>query len=521
MPGTVNTSLARALYTMLAWQALVLCAVTVLVFLGWRAVRYGRAQRPDDGWNEYPVEPRGRKVLRIGIGVLWLVDGLLQAQPAMPSGFFQQMLAPDLADAPGWLVSLVDPVARVWLQHPVAADAATVWLQIGLGIGILVGGRGFLSRAVLLSSVAWAGFVWVFGELMGGLTDPAASWLTGAPGAALLYIVGAALLLAPWSSWDLGLAAAWARRSVGLTFLLGAALQSLPRSGYWTPTGLSTLFADVANGGLPGAPAAPVRWLAQVLPSNAGLANAVVVAGVAALGLGLLVGRFGRLFTILAAAACFLAWWFGQGFGVFGGLGTDPNTAAVLLVLLGAGWPGWACVPTTEGASSEGSRQPRPTPVSALWGAVAVAAVVVLPFVALLDVARAPSATAAIGDSGGAVELSPTPAPDIVLTDQHGDPLALHDFRGDLVFIAFLDPVCLDNCPLMANQLSTAVRLLGPAGRSIQILAVDVNPTFNAVRDVRTFTDEHGLGSLPNWHFVTGSNDQFEAVLADYRQSVS
>jgi hypothetical protein len=33
-------------------------------------------------------EPRGRRVLRIGFGVLWLFDGLLQAQPQMAAGLF-------------------------------------------------------------------------------------------------------------------------------------------------------------------------------------------------------------------------------------------------------------------------------------------------------------------------------------------------------------------------------------------------------------------------------------------------
>jgi hypothetical protein len=30
------------------------------------------------------AEPTGRRLLRIGFGLLWLLDGILQAQPAMP-----------------------------------------------------------------------------------------------------------------------------------------------------------------------------------------------------------------------------------------------------------------------------------------------------------------------------------------------------------------------------------------------------------------------------------------------------
>ena len=517
MPGELNTSLAHPLYAMLGWQALVLGGATAALFFGWWALQRRRPRVAVD----HMVEPRGRKYLRIGLGVLWLVDGLLQAQPAMPSGFIQQVLAPQLNDAPDWLYGLVDPFARLWLQHPVAADAITVWVQIGLGVGILVGGRGLWARAVLLGSIAWAGFVWVFGELLGGLTDPAVSWLTGAPGAALLYVVGAVLLLLRWSAWESGSAALWARRSVGATFLLGAVLQALPRGGYWTAKGLPGLLDDAARGGLPGPLAAPVQWLGQAIPSFAGVVNADLVLVLAVVGLGLLLGVAPRSLTVAAAVVCFLGWWFGQAFGVFGGLGTDPNTGAVLLVLLVGGWPGWTSAPAEEPVRDDQPAGERTRRVSALVGAAAFAALLVLPVVALVGMLGPPSAMAAIGDSGGIAELSPQAAPAIALTDQHGKPLALRDLRGDLVLVSFLDPVCFDNCPLMANQMATAIRLLGRDGRSVQILAVDVNPTFNAVADVKTFTDEHGLATLPNWHFVTGSTQQVGAVLAAYGQSVS
>jgi hypothetical protein len=39
------------------------------------------------------AEPKGRRVIRIGFGVLWIIDGLLQAQPAMPLGLAGRGLA--------------------------------------------------------------------------------------------------------------------------------------------------------------------------------------------------------------------------------------------------------------------------------------------------------------------------------------------------------------------------------------------------------------------------------------------
>ena len=179
-----STALAGALYSALLWQLALLLVVSGAVVA---VVMRRRGATGSPGW--LVTEPTGRRVLRVSLGVLWIVDGLLQAQPAMPASFVPETIAPSLAAAPDWLFAVVDPFSRLWLQHPVAADAVTVWIQVGLGLGILVGGSGRLARSLLVASAAWAGFVWVVGELVGGLTDPQASWLTGAPGAALLYVV--------------------------------------------------------------------------------------------------------------------------------------------------------------------------------------------------------------------------------------------------------------------------------------------------------------------------------------------
>src|SRR6478672_7071661 len=52
-------------------------------------------------------EPRWRAVLRIGFGLLWVIDGLLQAQPAMV-GLATQVIKPDSSESPSWVRSIVD-----------------------------------------------------------------------------------------------------------------------------------------------------------------------------------------------------------------------------------------------------------------------------------------------------------------------------------------------------------------------------------------------------------------------------
>jgi cytochrome oxidase Cu insertion factor (SCO1/SenC/PrrC family)/uncharacterized membrane protein YphA (DoxX/SURF4 family) len=517
-PITENTALAGDLYTTLMWQVVLLLALSTLVFGLWLL------RRPLRGSSDSStVEPTGRRILRIAVGGLWILDGLLQAQPSMPGSFVQMTIAPKLEAVPDWLFGAVDPFTRTWLQHPIAADAVTVWIQVGLGIAILVGGSGRLARAALLGSASWAIFVWVIGELLGDLTSPGASWLTGAPGAALLYAAASLILLLPARSWQRDGTARLLRRIVGVVLVGGAALQALPNSKYWAPSGLFNALSGVAVGGVPGPLGAPVQWLATVLPPHATLANAVLVGLLLVIGGGLLLTVLPRTLSVAAFVLCLGSWWFGQGFGIFGGTGTDPNSGVVLMVLLVAGWPRAevAVVLPADATPDFQTVSAVPTRLRVAGAILAVGSLIVLPLISGFTLLGPVTAQAAEGDSGGIIATAPEQSPDFTLTDQNGRSLAMHDLRGKLTLVVFLDPECFDSCPLMANQLATAVRSLGPRAASVAILAVDVNPVFNTVPDVRTFTIEHGLVDLPSWHFVTGSATDIGAVLADFGQGVT
>ena len=88
--------------------------------------------------------------------------------------------------------------------------------------------------------------------------------------------------------------------------------------------------------------------------------------------------------------------------------------------------------------------------------------------------------------------------------------------RGTLTLVTFLDPVCSDDCPIIANQIAAADRALGPLAGLIQIVAIYTNPIFHQVEDVEAFTRSHGLGDLSNWHFLVGTPAQLGDVLSSY-----
>jgi cytochrome oxidase Cu insertion factor (SCO1/SenC/PrrC family) len=102
------------------------------------------------------------------------------------------------------------------------------------------------------------------------------------------------------------------------------------------------------------------------------------------------------------------------------------------------------------------------------------------------------------------LSISHRAAPRFALTDQDDKSVTSSGLQGKLTLLTFLDPVCSDDCPVIANQLAQADRELGPLAQRIEIVAIDSNPLFHHVSDVEAFTTSHGLQDLANWHFVTG-----------------
>ena len=144
---------------------------------------------------------RWRQLLRIGFGVIWIFDGLLQAQPAMAEGLPSQVIQPAAATSPGWVQHIVNWAGTSWSYHPIQAGASAVWIQIGIGVLLITAPRGSWSRLAGLASVGWALVVWVFGEAFGGIFAPGLTWLFGAPGAAVFYLAAGLLIAAPERSW--------------------------------------------------------------------------------------------------------------------------------------------------------------------------------------------------------------------------------------------------------------------------------------------------------------------------------
>ena len=95
---------------------------------------------------------------------------------------------------------------------------------------------GTWSRLAGLAAVAWGLVVWVFGESFGGIFAPGLSWLTGAPGAVLIYVVAGALVALPEDAWRSPRLGRLLLAGTGVFFLGMAVLQAWPGRGFWQGT---------------------------------------------------------------------------------------------------------------------------------------------------------------------------------------------------------------------------------------------------------------------------------------------
>lgn len=118
--------------------------------------------------------------------------------------------------------------------------------------------------------------------------------------------------------------------------------------------------------------------------------------------------------------------------------------------------------------------------------------------------------------------VSPTPtdpvtAPHYRLTDQHGRVIDSDALHGRVAVLTFNDDRCLDQCAMLANDIVAADHDLTPTARAnVVFVSINANPYYPAVNDVRSWSDQHGLDTLSNWHFLTGAPSQLASAARAY-----
>jgi cytochrome oxidase Cu insertion factor (SCO1/SenC/PrrC family) len=542
---TYDPTITSAFRNSLLHQLLIVLVVAALLMIAWNVIRTIRLRRAAAGTASTSsagiamAEPLARAVLRVSFGAIWILDGLLQAQQAMPLGLPGGVLTPAASSSPRWVQDLVNSGATIWSNHPITAATASVWIQVGVGLFLLVAPRGYWSRTAGAVSAGWGLTVWVFGEAFGGIFGHGSSWMFGSPGAVLFYVVAGGLVALPDRAWATPRTGRGILRAMGIFFIGMAVLQAWPGRGTWsgqatptaTPGVVTSMVQQMSQVSQPSVVASWVRWFGQVDAAHGWGVNLFVVLALVGIGACFVSGdaRAARFGVIAGILLCVADWVLVQDMGFFGGVGTDPNSMIPMAIVFTSGYLGMVRLPRSsealEPSAAADTRQvrhgaPDPFAPSDLWrllAAVGALAMVLIGAAPMALAATNPHADPILAEAvNGTPNVVNFPAYKFTLTDQSNRTVSLDSLRGRTVVLTFLDPVCTTDCPIIAQELRAADQQLGSAAAGVDLVAVVNNPLFLTSAATNAFDRQEGLAGLRNWLFLTGPLHALQQVWNDY-----
>ena len=295
-----------------------------------------------------------RKSLQRVLGMLWLIDGLLQLQPQMfTMNMVNSIMKPMLQGQPGLVEPSLQFIVTQTTLHLAEVNLLIVIVQVCLGLGFLLLPDRWV-KAFVFASIAWAFIVWYGGEGMSMLLTGQASILTGAPGAVLLYpLLGLAVLPRKQSDTTLpratrktsddGLLSRKYLRWVLAGFWCFAALLQL-QPNWWQQGQISNAIgALVGQGGLNSVLVDPVlQQVSTVTASIEVSLNSALIIVFLLIGIGLAVVKEEQVrpFLIASIVVSLVLWYFSQALGmIFTGMATDFNSGLLVVVIALACWP--------------------------------------------------------------------------------------------------------------------------------------------------------------------------------------
>ncbi len=463
-------------------------------------------------------EPRARTYLRLAFGVIWVVDGILQFQPGMPLGLANDVVKPTIAGAPTWLHPLMYSSIHLWNAHPIALATGTAWIQMGIGLGLIVSNAA-TGRLIAVAGAGWALLIWVVGNGFGGAFASGSSILFGWPGATFFYFVAMVWIALPpryfaehFSHFTL--------RLMALVLGIGAILQVLPNAGFWHGGNANALTA-MARTMTSTAQPHPLAWIVNRVGDVAGTLgggfNVVVVLWLVVCAVGLWYSSTHAVnwpaYAVAVGAVFF--WVAGEDVPIFGGLATDLNSLIPLAVLTFCAQARYRAAPPLPRRLPEELRSSSGAVVAAFAFAMVAFSVVSMGVASV----SAAEPTLFVAQNGQAAAVN-TKAPVFTLTDQFDRPYSLEEHKGRYTLLTFLDPVCWTDCPLLAAQLRQ-VRSEWPASTPLDIVVVAANPLHQTIDNVRHFIYIHHLKGMKNFYFVTGKTSATRKVWNEYGISVT
>lgn len=302
-----------------------------------------------------------QKRLRQLLGILWLVDGLLQLQPQMfTMNMVNGVMVPTMDSQPAPIAASLQWIISVTTHNLVLVNLTIAIVQIALGVLLI---SGLWVRGTIIASVVWALVVWYGGEGMSMLLTGQAGILTGAPGAVLLYPLLGLLVYPRKEDPEQGLLPRSSFRYIFAGFWFFAAL--LQVQPYWWQDGQisQAIGGMVGQGGLNGFLIDPLlQRVSDVTAHSEVPLNSALIVVCLALGFVLVFVKEKQMRPVLIASivVSILIWWLAQGFGmIFTGMATDFNSGLLLVVMALACWPRVSLQGVAQQRSVDGVPQPQ------------------------------------------------------------------------------------------------------------------------------------------------------------------
>lgn len=283
-----------------------------------------------------------QRFVQIVLGIIWLVDGVLQFQPYMfTKDFATNILAGVGQGQPAFVAQSVAAMAQFLTPHIAFWNAIFATIQVLIGVGLLLPRT---VKAALAVSFGWVVLVWWLAEAFGQMLGGSATIVSGAPGAVLLYGLIGALVWPTDGSKEVSASAGGPFGDFGGRILLAgvwiidAVLQFLPDNH--AKGALSSAITAGASGE-PGLLASISNHVGHAIQGRGTLVAIILGFAEVAIGLGAL-GRRPNIALLSGAALALVIWVVGQDLGgILTGQGTDPNAGPlyILLALTCYQWP--------------------------------------------------------------------------------------------------------------------------------------------------------------------------------------
>jgi protein SCO1 len=107
--------------------------------------------------------------------------------------------------------------------------------------------------------------------------------------------------------------------------------------------------------------------------------------------------------------------------------------------------------------------------------------------------------------------------PNVMLTDQYGQPVALGSLKGNALLFDFIYTSCPGPCQLLTQHMKLIADKVGPdLGRRVWFISVTVDPEHDHANRLFDYARAFSA-NVKGWYFLTGSPAEIDELMGAFR----